>query len=140
MITYELKPAIKEGDEATIVKTGQSHEFKMSDVRTHMVQLAKQVTEFNAQLNLERAKVKNVSEHHPVILTLTDEQLTAASILNKAKAVIGALESKLAEIVAQQELYTLELGEIEKQTGVKLEELPAAPEASNVTPVEEAKA
>jgi len=139
MITYELKKAVEEGGEDTIVKSGQSHEFKMSDVRTHMTQLAKQHSEMTAQIGLERAKVKNVTEHHPVILTLSDEQLTAASILNKAKPVIAALEAKLAEIEAQQELYTLELGEIEKQTGVKLE-LPAAPEAPAVTPVEEAKA
>ena len=41
MITYSIKPSTEEGGEDTIVKTGQEHDFKMSDVKTHMEKLDK---------------------------------------------------------------------------------------------------
>ena len=130
MVTYSLKKAEVEGAEDLIVKSGHSHEFKMSDVQTHMIQLAKNVQSLKAQIELESAKMTNVSTHHEIVNTLTAEQMVAVSLYWQAKTVLIQYEAKLKEIEDLQVEYSGELAEIAAQTGVSLP--PPEPEAVSV--------
>jgi len=121
MISYTLKKAEQEGQEDLIVKVGQSHEFKMSDVKTHMIQLDKNVTSLKSQIELESAKMTNIEQHHPEVLDLSDEKLVAVSLFMQAKTAVKQYSDKLVEIEALQKEYGEELKEIESQTGLKME-------------------
>jgi hypothetical protein len=129
MITYSVKKSEVEGQEDLIVKAGHSHEFKMSDVQTHMLQLVKNVTSLKSQIELEAAKMKNVSDHHEIVSTLSPEQMVAVSLYLQAKTMHAQCESKLKEIEALQVEYSSELEEIKAQTGISIEVLEPKEEA-----------
>lgn len=120
MIVYTVKKTEVEGEEDMVVKVGQTHEFKMSSVQAHMTKLEKGVTQNKAQIALEAAKMGNVSSFHPIVSTLTMEQMVAVSVYAQAKATKEQCEKQLAEIETLQAEYKAEIEEIKKQTGLEL--------------------
>lgn len=121
MITYSIKPATEEGGEDVIVKTGQDHEFKMSDVKAHMEKLDKLQRELEGQIKLEEAKMVNVFDRHDAVHNLTDEQMNAISVYYEAKKLKTKCEAKLKEVEEAKIEYQDELVEIKDQIGVTLE-------------------
>lgn len=135
MITYSIKPASEEGGEDVIVKTGQSHEFKMSEVKAHLDKLAKFEKELEAQVKLEEAKMINVYDHHDTVHNLTDEQMNAVSVYYAAKTLKKTCEDKLKEVIKAKTEYYDEIKDIEAQTG---KGLPTKAEAESKEDVKEA--
>jgi hypothetical protein len=121
MITYSIQPSTEEGGEDVIVKTGQSHKFKMSDVKAHLDKLAKFEKELEAQIKLEEAKMINVYDRHDSVHNLTDEQMNAISVYYAAKSLRKNCEDKLKEVINAKTEYYDEIKDIEAQTGKGLQ-------------------
>lgn len=124
MITYTKK---EQDGKVIIVKSGHEHEFTMEEIRSHLAKLDKLEKELTAQVSLEESKMKNVEESHEIVKTLTDVQLVACSIYDKAKEIKAKCESKLAEIAEARKEYAEDIEEIKKQTGVELYDGTTAP-------------
>lgn len=133
-LTYTVKPNTPEGEEATIVKTGHVHEFKLSEVNSNLIQIEKTIKETTAQMQLSGAEMTNIESHHPFVKDFSDKELYTISLYYASKKLKDTCEDKLKTFVEYAESEKEALIEIEKQTGLKLEETPAP------APVEEASA
>lgn len=116
-ITYKVK---RDGDSVKLEKRGYVIEFSMDQIKAHMEKLKSAEKALSSQIELEKAKQKNVEDHHEIVHVLTDEQMAAASIYYQSKGVLKQSETKLADVQGAIKEYEEELAEIEKQTGLTL--------------------
>ena len=120
MISYTIKPQENEGEEAVIVKTGQTHEFKMSEVKAHLDKIEKAKKELSAQIELEAAKMANVEEHHPFVKEFEGERLAAVAIYAETKTRHKVCSEKLEQIEKVEAETLADLEEVKTQTGLAL--------------------
>jgi hypothetical protein len=128
MITYSLKPAEKEGDEELVVKVGHPYEFTASQVAENMFNLQKTIKELTAQLAYEKAKLTNIEQFHPDVLTLAPETLAACKLYLETKILAEKVQEALIATQTTVDSHLGEIAEIEKQTG-KVIELKEGPQA-----------
>lgn len=137
-VTYQVKKSEQEGGEDAIVKSGHSYEFFMSKVTEHMLALQKGLHELKAQIELEDAKLSNVKSFHPVVDTLSDEDMASVVIYFESKKIKEKCLEKKSQIEAALAEYKTETEDILKQTGIAWEfpayTPPAQPEVASEAP------
>tara|TARA_R110000796_G_scaffold251827_1_gene384139 strand:- start:271 stop:633 length:363 start_codon:yes stop_codon:yes gene_type:complete len=118
MITYKVE---KKGDEhvdTTFSKTGHSHEFTVSEILQHELQLEKEIKQATAQKELEEAKMTNIAEHNTELVNMSDEDMHAVFMYWDAKILADECE---AAIKAREEAaaeYAEVKASIKEQTGI----------------------
>lgn len=121
---YNLKKKGKNYLEHTIEKTyEQTITFTMSDILAHQERLTKALKEFTAQLEIESAKVYNISSFHPWVAKLKPEELHTANMFYEAQKQIAMIRPKLKEIKAQIKEYKVEKKVIMSELGFKEDEI-----------------
>ena len=100
---YELSKTedgkdIEIGRNSVIEKRGHVIKFTLEELSQNHVQLEKLDKELTAQSEHERAKMKNIEEHHAFVLGLSDEDLFTAHMYANAKALLTQCEAKRKEI------------------------------------------
>ena len=118
---FTLEKAAEEGGEPIITASGKPHSFKMSDVQTHLTALAKNIKAFTSQIELESAKMQNISEHHPIVNELSEQDLFTVGLYAQSKGTVVAFEAKLKETQALFDEYMADIEEIKAQTGIEFE-------------------
>lgn len=117
MIKYKI---VEEGEDVLIEKSGHTLEFTASSVKQNEKKFEKEITQLNAQLMLEEAKMINVTNNHEFVKDLTDEQKHTvhlyweASLL--AKQCLEAINARKEALAEYEEVRK----EVKKQTGVKI--------------------
>ncbi len=113
---------IKEGQDDTtpinelvIQKHGYVIEFSLGEVEKHIEMLQQMKKEFSGKVALDTAKLKNIIEHHPEILALSEQQLFTAHMYWDLLSNLKPVEAKLTEIDAELETYAVDLGDIKSQ-------------------------
>lgn len=89
---------IEIGRNSVIEKRGHVIKFTLEELSQNHVQLEKLDKELTAQSEHERAKMKNIEEHHAFVLGLSDEDLFTAHMYANAKALLTQCEAKRKEI------------------------------------------
>lgn len=121
-LTYKVSEENEDPKLTKIEKRGLVVEFCLDDVLTHEANLKKFLTEVNAKISVEKAKMDNIEHNHEFIKELTDEQVFACYMYQEAKIQHIAATEKLEEINTQMMDYATEKKAILEQTGIKIEE------------------
>lgn len=119
-ITYKLIKNGEKPEEIEIEKSGSVHSFTLATVREQLAQIEKQTKELVAQKELEDAKMVNYKSFHPIIETLSEEQINAVGLYYEAFKISKYCANKIANMKKAVEDFEIEKVEIEKQTGVKI--------------------
>lgn len=98
-----------------IEKRGAVLNFTMNDLEANLEKLRKMEKELSGNLELQEAKRLNYEHHHPVILTLSEEDQYAIFLYYEARALINSSSNKLAEVREQIEKDEAERSEILSQ-------------------------
>lgn len=98
-----------------IEKSGATISFTMKEVEENTLHLEQKKKEIEPLIVNSQAKIDNVEKFHPIVKTLTGEQLIAAHIYVEAKEVVDTGEAKLLEINKILRVGALEVEEIKKQ-------------------------
>lgn len=114
MFKYKIKESSENPLEVVIEKSNISHEFTLKEMQAEQHELRKYITQFQAQMAHEKAKMENVKEHHPKVAKMPGIQRTAAYIYEGAKILHDKTKEKCAELIAQLEESEKEFAHIEK--------------------------
>lgn len=127
---YELADKEKEiGRDSVIEKRGHVIKFTLAELAQNHIALEKLDKELTAQAELERAKMKNIEEHHSFVLDLSDEELFTAHMYANAKALLTQCVDKKKEIADQLESDRKEIADIKEQIpGIEVPEPIAIPQ------------
>ncbi len=113
---YQLEDKDKEiGRDTVIEKRGHVIKFTLAELTQNHIQLEKLDMELTAQAEHERAKMKNIEEHHPFVLDFTDEELFTAHMYANAKALLTQCVDKKKEIADKLESDRKEIADIKEQ-------------------------
>ena len=117
-INYTLKEKAKDPNAAVITKSGISVDFTPQEMRNEQAQCEKFLAELNAKLDLEKAKMSNIAEHHPFVKEMSAQDLFTAHMYQEAKAFVDVIPSKVEEVTAQLEESRAELALISAMLGL----------------------
>jgi len=118
-----LKKNKENAIDSLIEKDGITAQFTARQVIQHEIQLNKQVLEMEGNIELHEAKTSNILSNNPFLATLTEEQMHATHMYFESMAFIKGAKDKVKEIEKVLRQYKKEKAEIEKQTGVKFEDV-----------------
>lgn len=117
--TYTIEKVNKKNPmESVIVKHGSTVHFTLADIERLEVTLKKQLTEADAQMKLEAAKMDNIERNHAFVKKLTDEQLFTVHMYAESKARYKDSEKTVKDIKAKFKNHDKEMSEVYKQTGI----------------------
>lgn len=121
MNIYKLVENKENPEDQMIEKSGFTHEFTVSGVQTSYAQIEKAKRELAAQKELEEAKMTNISEHHPKVLELSEEERNAVYLYHQAFVTAKACDMKMEEVKSAEDETNQALIDIEEQTGLKIQ-------------------
>lgn len=117
--TYTVEKANKKDPmQSVIVKHGATIHFTLADINRLEANLKKQLTEAEAQMKLEAAKMDNIERNHSFVKKLTDEQLFTSHMYAEAKARFKDSERMVKDIKAKFKNHDKEMADIYEQTGI----------------------
>lgn len=114
MITYAIKEQNDNRDLAVIEKTGHAHTFTLQSIKENRRLCEKNVKELEGMLAFYGAKMKNVEEHHPFVLDMSEQDRFTVHMYQEALSMVKASQKKLDEIqeaiaedaASEEEVYT----------------------------------
>lgn len=118
MLTF--KKVQEEDGVVTFEQTGAVHTFTSEQLKKSAEALKKKRTEVTAQRDFEKAKMDNVSTHHPHVLELTDEQANAISVYYQSKIKYEECLEIEKELDNADKRFAEDLESIKEQTGFEL--------------------
>lgn len=111
-----LEPKVDmEVRDAKIEKLGVVVTFTFNEIEREEAALNKVLKEIRGKSDYEAAKMKNIEEHHPFVLNLSEEEMFTAHMYQDCKAIVVVSAPKIAEIEKQLQEYADEKAEIIKQ-------------------------
>lgn len=122
-------PTPNEADprDSVIEKRGDVYTFTFNDIEREKIRYGKTLKELVGNRDFQAAKMKNIEEHHPFVLEMSEQDMFTAHMYQEAKAVVVVCDPKIAEVEKLLKDYEDEQAELIKQ----LPEL-AAPEVAPV--------
>jgi hypothetical protein len=126
---FNLKKEDKKNFKKSIIeRVNLTNEFTIEGIENHKTELEKASRELNGQIRVSKAVVENVERNHPLVASLTDEQLAAAHYLSETKEILAKSQAKLREVSKTQKKYEQVLSVIYRKFGFV---------ESNITPNEQ---
>lgn len=118
---YTIETENKEDPKASIiVKSNVDVKFTLNELEANEREYTKMVRQLKAQKELADAKMKNIEEHHPFVMDLSEEQAFTVHMYQEARAMSRVCGQKLPEYEAELEYIAAEKVEIAKQIGVAI--------------------
>lgn len=115
MIEYKIKEKNENPLDTVIEKTGQSISFTLRGAEDNKISMEKMLKEFKAQLDLDSAKMKNIEDHHPFVLDMSEQDLFTVHMYMESKVVVKKLPEKIEQTEQALARYKDESAEIFKQ-------------------------
>lgn len=121
--TYSIKTENKENPRGSVItKTNVEVDFTVDELLANRREFTKMAKQLKAQKELADAKMKNIEEHHPFVMDLSEEQAFTVHMYQEARAMSRVCGQKLPEYESELAFIEEELKEIEAQTGIKAED------------------
>ncbi len=120
---YSVKTPHENPRDAVVEKRGVVVSFTLGELDGNAAANAKMKKQCEGMITINAAKMKNVEEHHPFVLTMPGEDLVAAHIYAEAQGMVKEAQRQLDAINKQIVEDAAEAEEILKQ----LPELAKAP-------------
>jgi regulator of sirC expression with transglutaminase-like and TPR domain len=115
---FNLKKEDKKNFKKSVIeRMNLTNQFTIEDIENHKAELEKSRRELNAQIRVSKSVVENVERNHPIIATLTPEQLNAAHYLSETKEILAKSEAKLKEVSKTEKRYEQVLSVIYRKFG-----------------------
>jgi len=116
--TYKVLEEKEEPIDNIIEKGNVTVKFSMRDVEDNIRANTKLLKEWKGKLDYEKAKIKNIEEHHAFVKELTEEQCFTVHMYEEAKAFERVLVPKIAEVEESLAELELEKKAIHDQIGI----------------------
>lgn len=133
---YTIHKEDKDPKASVIRKSNVDVDFTVHELEANEREYKKMVKSLTAQKELADAKMKNIEDHHPFVMDLTEEQAFTVHMYQEARAMSRVCGNKIPEYEAELAYIADEKKEIESQIGIAIpaESLnePVAPES--ITP------
>lgn len=120
MPKYKIIKDSENPAEVVFEKTSHKTEITLGDLDYNIRHNLNSRKEIEAQTNVEKAKMKNVEESNPEVLTMDPKTKIAVYIYERARAIVEVGEQKLKELDESIQGDQEEMAEITKQTGKML--------------------
>lgn len=117
---YTIKKEDKNPGQSTIVKSNVEVEFTLDSLAENERDYRKMIKQLTAQKQLADAKMRNIEDHHPFVMDLSEEQAFTVHMYQEARAMSRVCGQKLPEYVEELEYVEAEKKEIEKQIGIAI--------------------
>lgn len=116
-ITYGLvaHPEDQPIDEIVIESRGHVNTFTLGEMKENVAKAEKFLKEVRANKDVQESVMKNVSEHNPFILEMSDEKLHACHMYFDAKALRNTYSDKEKSCEEYLAAEALDLAEVLKQ-------------------------
>jgi hypothetical protein len=119
VFSYKLVADNVNPNESIIEKSGIKSRFTLVEIQASIEKLLKLRREMDAQRVLEEAKIANYRSFHPIVDTLTPEEVFAISKFRDSQLLKEATTSKIKEIDDVLAEYNKEMESIFLYTGLK---------------------
>ncbi len=113
--TYTVKETNEDPKKIVLTRPGKDVVFTMEEVDEHIEKLKKLKDECEGTLTVLNAKEKNIEEHHPFVMNLSEQDLFTAHMYQDLKNQKKPFEDKLMEVDAQLAEYDEDIAEIKEQ-------------------------
>lgn len=117
---YKIKKKSNNPAEVLFEKSGFTQELTLGDLDYNISYNQKSRKEVEAQVNLEKAKIKNVLETNPEVEKMSKKHRIAAYIYERSNSIIEVGEQKLKQLDEAIQADKREMADISKQTGIVL--------------------
>lgn len=124
--TYHIKELDENPFNIVIEKYNITHDFTLGEMIQEQKQLEKYIRQWESQVALEEAKMKNIEEHHPFVLDMSEQDMFTAHMYQESKAIVKTIGEKLPEFKKQLQESKEELEHVSSTLGI---DLPDADEA-----------
>jgi hypothetical protein len=128
---YKLLESNSDYKQSKIEKSGITAVFTLAEVEQHRDRLEQMRKELEAKATIERAKIKNIEDHHPFVKKLSEFELFTAHMYQTALNELKPAEEKLKEVLEAIDEYEQETSHIMETLGFQKAEDPiTSPESS----------
>jgi hypothetical protein len=107
----------KDFKKSVIQRMNLTNEFTIEDIENHNAELEKSSRELTAQIRVSKAVIENVARNHPLVASMTDEQLNAAHYLAETKEILAKSEASLRNVSKTKRKYAQTLSVIYRKFG-----------------------
>ncbi len=138
MIEYKIKSRSESPEDTIIEKTGDSVSFSIGQIMANEAELEKLRRQLQAQVDIEAAKMSNIEEHHPFVLTMSEQDMFTAHMYQGAKSIVLVGKDKIKQIedalkssAEEREEIKRQIPDLEVKAEVKSEEGVETPVEAN---------
>lgn len=116
MLEYKIKEGehYESNDEIIIEEHGNIPTFTFGQLLQNIEEINKIIKELDSTIEHQEAKMKNISEFHPFVLDMIDEDLHTAHMYWEAKSLEKKLKEKRSSVKEQLDLELSAKEKIEK--------------------------
>lgn len=129
---YKIVEKADDAKDAKIEKLGVVVNFTWNDVVRDIERLKKALKEIEGQKTIDEAKMKNIEQYHPIVLTTSPEDMVSISLYADSKGRVGMCNEKIAQIDKQLADYEEEMEDIAKQIPELIQDSPIVEEAKEI--------
>lgn len=112
---YKLIEKNEDVRTSKIEKRGGVVTFTYNELEASILAMKKMIKELKGNIDLQAAKMKNIEEHHPFVLTMSEQDMFTAHMYQEAKALVVVAGKKLVEFEDALNSDEGQLLEIENQ-------------------------
>lgn len=119
--TYTIKTEHQEDPNASVItKSNVDVDFTLHDLKANKLEFTKMLRQLKAQKELADAKMKNIEDHHPFVMDLSEEQAFTVHMYQEARAMSRVCGNKIPEYEKELAYIEEEFVEINKQIGIAI--------------------
>lgn len=96
-MSYKILEENEDPRLTVIEKSELTAQYTLADIERNIDEVERVLRELDGKLRIEAAKCKNVEEHHPFVLEMSDDDLSTAAFYAEAKQYTKQIPEKIKQ-------------------------------------------